>query len=82
MMVYCMFCLQHTARVSLTKKGIPTLFCANCMSRTFLNRPEALDGYKLLFESCYAQLASLGRVDTPSFEKEAIYVRTSKEAHG
>lgn len=43
--VFCVYCLQNEAQIRLTKKGMPTLYCRACSTRTFFATAVAVRGY-------------------------------------
>lgn len=43
--VFCLFCFQDTAQISLTKKGLPTLHCRYCGTRVFWHSAIAVRGF-------------------------------------
>lgn len=46
--VFCILCFQDTARISITKKGLPTIYCRNCVTRSFLGSSTAVRGYFMM----------------------------------
>lgn len=60
--VFCLCCLQETAKISLTKKGLPTLHCRYCGSRTFFHSAMGVRGYLMLVpKAINAYRATLGQ---------------------
>ncbi len=57
-LMMCFFCLKEEARISVTRKGLPTLYCDACRTRTFIHRPDkALAGIRLLAPEILDMLA-------------------------
>jgi len=44
-LVFCLFCMEDTARVRISKARMPYLDCPECRTRVFWNSDRAVRGY-------------------------------------